>query len=139
VGGESLSVWEHPTLTGRSGHAAFARTLATAPPLLLPANGRGVDLDGEWDKLVGAALRRGARLGDVAEPRGGQAAVVGSALQLERPAVDALHQVRSGVLKPTVIRPHSASDGISCPRCSRKQEAGSRPPRSRSAGGARRR
>ena len=59
VGGESLSVWEHPTLTGRAGHAAFARTLATAPPLLLPANGRGVDLEVEWDKLVGAALRRG--------------------------------------------------------------------------------
>ena len=59
MGGESLSVWEHPTLTGRSGHAASARTLATAPPLLLPANGRGVDRDGEWDKLVGAALRRG--------------------------------------------------------------------------------
>jgi hypothetical protein len=58
-GGESLSVWEHPTLTGHSGRAAFARTRATAPPLLLPANGRGVDLDGEWDKLVGAALRRG--------------------------------------------------------------------------------
>ena len=57
--GARKSAWEHPTLTGRSGHAAFARTLATAPPLLLPANGRGVDLEVEWDKLVGAALRRG--------------------------------------------------------------------------------
>ena len=57
--GARRSAWEHPTLTGRSGHAAFARTLATAPPLLLPANGRGVDLEVEWDKLVGAALRRG--------------------------------------------------------------------------------
>jgi ABC-type glycerol-3-phosphate transport system substrate-binding protein len=57
--GARKSAWEHPTLTGRSGHAAFARTLATAPPLLLPANGRGVDLEAEWDKLVGAALRRG--------------------------------------------------------------------------------
>jgi ABC-type glycerol-3-phosphate transport system substrate-binding protein len=57
--GARRSAWEHPTLTGRSGHAAFARTLPTAPPLLLPANGRGADLEAEWEKLVGSALRRG--------------------------------------------------------------------------------
>lgn len=57
--GARKSAWEHPTLTGRSGHAAFARALPTALPLLLPANGRSNDLEVEWDKLVGAALRRG--------------------------------------------------------------------------------
>lgn len=54
VPGARRSVWEHPSLMKDPVHQAFARALPAVPPLLVPANGRGIDLQVEWAKQMAA-------------------------------------------------------------------------------------